>query len=614
MAKINLRYPLFVIGFYFLTVFSIFAEEISFDASLDADRVPMGSAAQLTLTVHGTQDVSQVTLPAIDGFEARYVGPSTQVKVVNGEYSTAKAFSYMLIPLKEGKFTIPAVEVSIKGQVFQTKPIIIDVITSASLPSQGQNGPSESAGAADPEVLSDTHAIAEKVQMAIALPASAGYLYEEVPLSVKLYVRELPVQDISFPQFTQDGYVLSEFSRPRQYQEQVNGKTFEVVEFNARLTATRSGTLTLGPAVITGSLLIKNNVRRNPFGNNAFDDEFFSGFFNSYQKKPLTITSRPVEFTVKPLPAEGKPAGFSGGVGRFTFDVTAAPLKVKAGDPVTLKMTVAGTGDLKTIRMPEFKDTRFKVYDPQVKESDGQKLLEQVIVPLNEGKGEIPALSFNYFDTSTGQYAVVTRGPFELEVLPTEKGQEFQAVGFTERPVSLLKESFGKDIVFVKDRPGRLHEKHGWMARNSVFLVVFVIFLNVWGAFLGYYLYRRKLALDPGFARRSVALRSARVALNALKPRIIEGAGRDFYTELFRIFSQYLEKKIALPPGGCDFSLVEGTLSSRGFPREKIALLAGLFELAERARFASAQVSVADMQRSYYDLEDILEEIERRVK
>ncbi len=592
--------------------FAAFAEGISFDASLDADRVAMGSAAQLTLTVHGTQDVSQIALPAIDGFEARFVGPSTQIKVVNGEYSTVKAFSYMLIPLKEGKFTIPSVEVNINGQSYLSRPIVVEVV--AATAAAGAPGGTPDPQGAAPGILNDAQAIAERVQMVLLMPAASSYVHEEVPITVKLYVRELPIQDISFPQIPQEGFVLSEFARPKQYQEQVNGKTFEVVEFNARLTPTRDGELNLGPAVVTGNLMIKNNVRRNPFGNSVFEDDFFSGFFNSYQKKPVTISSRPFTFQVKPLPLEGKPADFAGAVGRFTFDVSAAPLKVKAGDPVTLKMAVAGTGDMKTVKMPAFKDARFKVYDPQIKETDGQKTLEQVIIPVNEGQGEVPAVAFSYFDTSTGQYATITRGPFPVEVLPMDKGQEFQAVGFTERPVSLLKESLGKDIVFVKDHAGKLSQKQGWLGRNGILLAVFVLYLNIWGVLMGVYLYRRKLLNDPGFARRSAALRVAKAAISALKAQIRENGAKDFYTLLFRLFTQYLERKINVPPGNADLASIEAELLARGVEKSKILLLKELFELAERARFASASVSVADMQRSLFDLEDILDAIERRVK
>ncbi|MBF0386355.1 MAG: protein BatD [Candidatus Omnitrophica bacterium] len=605
-----LRSAFLAVVFLLTTAFSVVAEDISFETVIDTDRVVMGASAQLTLTLHGTQDLAQVVLPPLDGFEARFVGPSTQIKVVNGEYSTAKSFNYMLIPLKEGKYTIPAIAVQVKGQEYQSRPLIVEVVPAAAAPA-GTAAPAASPAAAP---LDDTQAIRERVQMTVALASTASYVYEEVPLVIKLYVRELPIQDITLPQINPEGFILSEFSRPKQYQEDVQGKMFEVVEFNALLTPTREGDISVGPAVITGSLLIKNNEKRNPFGGGVFDDEFFAGFFNSYQKKPITITARPLSLKVKSLPAEEKPADFSGGVGLFTFDVTASPLKVKAGDPVTLRMTVSGTGDLKAVKMPALKDERFKIYDPQIKAVAGQKTLEQVVVPLTPGTAQIPAINFSYFDTAAGKYTTLSRGPFTVEVLPMDKGQEFQAVGFADRPISLLKEKFGQDIVFVKDHPGRLVNKASWWGRNGWLLLVMTLYLNVWGLFYGIYLYRRKLVTDPGFARRSAAFSQARKEMSELKPLILEGGAREFYARLVKVLNSYLEHRINILPGNTDLTALETILLERKVPADKIAHLKDIFVLAERACFASVSVSVPEMQRCFFDMEDILDDIERRVK
>jgi len=85
---------------FFLFSSSALAEDIAFDAFVNANKVSMGTAIQLTLTVKGTQDVDVPQLPTIDGFDARYVGPATQVSVVNGAYSTTKSFYYVLLPLE----------------------------------------------------------------------------------------------------------------------------------------------------------------------------------------------------------------------------------------------------------------------------------------------------------------------------------------------------------------------------------------------------------------------------------------------------------------------------------------------------------------------------------
>jgi hypothetical protein len=583
----------------------LLAEDISFEASVDSDKVVKGAALQLTLQVRGTQDLDQIILPAIDGFEARFIGSSTQVQVINGEYSASKAFTYMLIPQKEGKFTIPPVEIKVKGKSYTSQAVNVEVVPPSAVPGQAE---------LPANVINDPQALAERVHMFVMIPEGDRFIREEVPLIIKLYVRDLPMEDISLPRIDPQGFSVSEFSRPKQYQEAFQGKTFDVVEFAARLTPSRDGALTVGPAVITGNLIIKDNVRHNPFSGSGFNEDFFAGFFNSYQKKAFTIRANPVVMNVKPLPSEGCPADFSGGVGQFNFEASVAPLKVKAGDPVTVKMLVSGTGDLKAVKMPEVKDGLFKKYDPKVRESGGQKILEQVIIPAKEGAAEVPALTFGYFDTRSGTYVNIVRGPFPLQVLPMDQGQSFQAVGFSDRQGVLVKENIGSDIVFIKDRPGRLFRKEGRVGHNALLITIIVVYLNIWGVLYGVYLYRRRLESDPGLAHRSSALRTARAAMKALQPLIESGDFKDFYSSLFKVFHEYLEKRLNIPPGKADLSSMETVLMAKKIDTRHRQLLADIYDFADRARFASIAVGREDMKRSLLDMEEVIDAIERRVK
>ena len=55
------------------------------------------------------------------------------------------------------------------------------------------------------------------------------------------------------------------------------------------------------------------------------------------------MRSGEIEIEVKPLPA-GAPKGFGGAVGQFEMRAEAIPGKVKAGDPVAVKVVVQGAG------------------------------------------------------------------------------------------------------------------------------------------------------------------------------------------------------------------------------------------------------------------------------
>src|SRR5208283_2786025 len=86
----------------------------------------------LTLTFSGVSDnLDPVSLPVLDGFSAKYLGPSTSTSfvVVNGksESHSERSFIYNLFPNKAGKFQIPSISATIDGQTYRTQPIDVEV-------------------------------------------------------------------------------------------------------------------------------------------------------------------------------------------------------------------------------------------------------------------------------------------------------------------------------------------------------------------------------------------------------------------------------------------------------------------------------------------------------
>src|SRR5690606_9231531 len=63
-----------------------------------------------------------------------------------------------------------------------------------------------------------------------------------------------------------------------------------------------------------------------------------------------------ITLTVKDLPEEGRPAGFSGLIGTYTIRASATPTSVRVGDPIRFELTVEGPGDLRRVPTPELQD------------------------------------------------------------------------------------------------------------------------------------------------------------------------------------------------------------------------------------------------------------------
>ena len=133
------------------------AENVTFDATVNSSRVSLDEVMQLTLTITGVNDnLDPVSLPVIDGLTAKYLGPSTNVSVINGVYHSERSFTYNLFPNKVGKSQIPAITATIAGQTYTTKPIDIEVVEN---PSQAQS----SAGASNQNQAPSAETLKDKI-------------------------------------------------------------------------------------------------------------------------------------------------------------------------------------------------------------------------------------------------------------------------------------------------------------------------------------------------------------------------------------------------------------------------------------------------------------------
>ncbi|MEI8011452.1 MAG: BatD family protein [Candidatus Omnitrophota bacterium] len=590
-----------IILFSFFITTAVLASDISIKAKVSSAQVPVGKSFQYTITLNGVQGLEPPLLPPVDGFDTRYSGPATRVAVLNGAYDVEQSFNYIFTPLKEGKFTIPSVTIIVKGQSFVTNVVEVDVIPA---------GKEATGASVEGETTKD---IQSRLKFLMAVASDKIYIGEAVPVTIRLYAKQLTLQELSFPELKQDGFRIEPFSEPKQFQETLEGSVWQVIEFSTLLYPTRSGEVKVTSAEIRGSLLFKAEPSQDTSGG-LFDDGFFGNFFTSYQKRPLTMTSNAVTLHVLSLPDEGKPADFSGAVGQFDFSAEATPLKLKSGDPVTLRMVLTGTGNMKAIKFPEFKAEGFKIYDPLIKDDLGRKNLEQVIILIDKKVSQVPALQFTYFDVKTNSYRTIKRGPFPLEVSASAQDDEFKAVSSVHPSAGTVPEILGQDIVFIKDNPGRWQKRSdlGWM--RALFYGCLMIYLQVWGAFFVIYLRRRRMHNNPQFARKSEAIRNIRRTFVVSGECITTGKTKEFYEVLETGLRQYFSLRLDVSAGNMDAAALEQVLRKIKIDEKQIACFRDIFETAEQARFARMNGEAARMKDHLIAAQDIFQAVERRVK
>jgi hypothetical protein len=158
----------------------------------------------------------------------------------------------------------------------------------------------------------------------------------------------------------------------------------------------------------------------DPMFEDAFNDPFFQNFFGGTTEKEITVASHAEAIRVFPLPTEGRPAGFGGAVGNFEVNSELSAAQSAAGDPLTLRLKVTGTGSFDRVNSSMLGAVDgWKTYPPTAKFGpadsagySGEKDFEQAVIPIKAGRETVPALAFNFFNpVERGGFTRIRRRP-----------------------------------------------------------------------------------------------------------------------------------------------------------------------------------------------------------
>ncbi len=140
------------------------------------------------------------------------------------------------------------------------------------------------------------------------------------------------------------------------------------------------------------------------------------------QAVPLKATAH---LDAEALPVTDQPASFSGAVGRFTLSTSASATHLRASEPLTLRIEVAGDGDLDRVDLPGVATSEsWKAYPPKLtsaappagSKKRGPRVFEQVLVPLEGGDLTVPPVSLTAFDPVSARYVTQETRPIAVSV------------------------------------------------------------------------------------------------------------------------------------------------------------------------------------------------------
>ncbi len=391
------------------------AAPVEVEASLTPQSFPVNSGARFTITVSGSGS-ARIAIPDIENIRLHERGKSSQFNMINGTVSSSVSYNYLIEALKPGDYVLPAIKVTVDGNVNETKPINFTVTTvgnqAGSSGNADKNGPGNAADLAFIRI-SET---------------GSHYLGEIVPITIKAYFNRNSRADInSLPVLTGDGVVMDQLTgQPRQSEESIGSAIYNVLTWDATLSGVKTGSHPIKLS-LNATLLIPQKRSRSPIssfgGSSLFDDSFFDSFLGGYSQRPITVVSPESTFEVVPLPKENQPENFTGAIGNFSMQVSASPVDIEVGEPITLKVAISGQGNFARVDIPEFPDSSdWKTYDPtsdfsaQENGYTGSKHFERAIVAKNRSLTEIPSLSFSYYDPKAKQYVTLTSKPIPVRV------------------------------------------------------------------------------------------------------------------------------------------------------------------------------------------------------
>jgi hypothetical protein len=590
---------------------TVLAQDASFEASVDKNPVALGDQFTLSFELGnaGMGGGKNMKLPDLGRFHIMS-GPnqSSSMQFINGAVSSSVTYSYVLQPKEKGKFTIGAASIEVGGKEYSTRPIVVEVVKGTPRPQQQASQP-DNVGAQ----------IGDNLFLKATVDKNHVLQGEQINLTFKLFTR-VSVSNYGVDKSpTMTGFWGEDIENPKNISlsnEVVNGKQYRVgVIRRMALFPTQSGTLEIAPMEVTTQVQVQTRSV-DPF------DAFFRDPFG--RTVNYKVKSDPIRIKVDPLPP-GAPASFKGAVGRFSMNTSVDKRTTKTNDPVTLKVTISGTGNIKVLEVPGLELPKdFEQYSPKVSDNinrqegkiSGSKTFEYLLIPRYPGRKTIKPLTFSYFDLNKRQYATLHSPAIDLQVEQGAATVPPMISGSSREDVQLL----SQDIRFIKVSSSGLTRKGRFLHKTGMFAALVLLpLVGLAGTFL-YSRQRQAEMLDAAGYRNRRAIKVAQKGLRqaehllASKSSGTSSQKLAFYSELSRALHKYLGDKLNIQQADLSIENVVRTLAERSVNGGIPTSLRALWEKCEMARFAPTSLEAAAMQKAYEEAKRLIVELERTLK
>ena len=458
--KLNLRSALIV--WIALLPALVVSGQVRFTTVVSSQALGQRDYLQVQFIVENAQQIDEFDPPVdFPGFHV-VEGPiqSSGMSVINGNMSQYKGLSFVLQPTHTGKFTIAGATAVVDGKRMRSNNVVVTVHAGGSGAAPSNPGgfggfPRIQPFGPDPfgppvpeavdreDVLKPGENVKEKIRknlfVKVQVDRNNCYVGEPIVATYKLYSRLNAESRVTrLPSL--NGFSVYDITDPSADAvsvEKLNGKTFTVHTIRkSQLIPLQAGSIDLDPVEVENTVhFVKGGLRQETHrsGNRLRDllDQL-SGDENlgPVVDENVTLDTKPLTITVKPLPEENKPVNFNGAVGNFKIEASLAGKSVAAQDEATLHVVVTGKGNLPVVTAPVVGwPAGIDAFDPTAKEDlnktvvpmSGSKTFDYIFTARDSGHYVIPAINLSYFDPSSQTYKSANSEPLELQVTPAVK-------------------------------------------------------------------------------------------------------------------------------------------------------------------------------------------------
>jgi hypothetical protein len=557
------------------------AAELNFSASVDRSTVGLGEHVVLTVTASG-EDIGSIPtpeLPSMQDFTVtnRSSSQSTSIQFINGKMTRqgSISFVYYLSPVREGNSTIGACKVTCDGKTYETQPIAVQV-------TKGSTGgpPATTTPPGATPVRPDTPLEGE-LMVVSTVSRKTVYQGEQVTVEYDLYNR-MNINDLNISRIpTLSGFWVEPlYTADRITFKKVayDNKPYNVAVLRkSALFPMTTGQLTVDAMSLAVAVVMAPR-------------DFFDIFGTV---RNVTVESKPVTVTVLPLPVEGRPPEFNGGVGSFAISASLNRASSDNGEPIDLKVVISGTGNIRLIEKPNVSQVPgIRILEPEVKENTqaandvikGTKEFRFPILPQADGSYEIPPIRIAYFDPKSRSYKSAETEKLEFTATGTEQAARADIQGGLK--------VLGTDIRFTK--PDVRSLGNGSFDPDPRLWILYGMSAAIIAAAFFYRNRQDRLAGDRAYARRAQCKRALNKRLNEVTRHLKKKKVNEYYAGLSQSIHGYLGDRYNLDTGALTRNQLRSACVQQGIDPQCLQQLLDIIDYCDQARFSPAATATRD--------------------